>query len=188
MMCKIKILKDKIEIERLNGKLGKLIFVYFGMITTVDEGLDKCDRYDRTIRSFTASDCKLMFEFKKADLQRLLPLLHFPDECCFDNRSKMAGEEVFLRGLYELVSAANKHEVARVFGRDWSAQSRAFKYFIEHIYNHFKHLVMDNLHWWYRNGFFATSLNFSIASLNFSAPNAHPLVQYISIIKSMPIS
>ena len=68
MMCKIKILKDKIEIERLNGKLRKLIFVYFGMITTVDEGLDKCDRYDRTIRSFTASDCKLMLEFKKADL------------------------------------------------------------------------------------------------------------------------
>ena len=47
MMCKIKILKDKIEIERLNGKLRKLIFVYFGMITTVDEGLDKCNRYDK---------------------------------------------------------------------------------------------------------------------------------------------
>jgi len=77
MMCKIKILNDNKEIERLNGKLRKLIFVYF-----VDEGLGKCDRYDRTIQSFTASDCKLMFEFKKADLQRLLPLLHFPDECC----------------------------------------------------------------------------------------------------------
>jgi hypothetical protein len=75
-----------------------------------------------------------MFEFKKTDLLRLLPLLRLPDECTFDNRSKMAGEEVFLRGLYELVSGANKHEIAGVFGRDWSAQSRAFKYFIEHMY------------------------------------------------------
>jgi hypothetical protein len=27
----------------------------------------------------------------------------------------MAGEEVFLRGLYELVSGANKHEIEKVF-------------------------------------------------------------------------
>ena len=69
-----------------------------------------------TIRSFSANDCKIMFEFKKTDLLRLLPLLRLPDECTFDNRSKMAGEEVFLRRLYELVSGANKHEIARVFG------------------------------------------------------------------------
>jgi hypothetical protein len=43
----------------------------------------------------------------------------------------MSGEEVFLRGLYELVSGETKHNISRnVFGRDWSAQSRAFKYFI----------------------------------------------------------
>ena len=59
-----------------------------------------------------------MFEFKKTDLLQFLPLLHLPDECIFDNRTKMAGQEVFLRGLYELVSGANKHEIARVFGRD----------------------------------------------------------------------
>ena len=98
-----------------------------------------------------------MFEFKKTDLLRLLPLLCLPDDCTFDNRSKMVGEEVFLRGLYELVSGANKHEIARVFGRDWSAQARAFKYFIEHMYRNYKHLVMDNLQWGYRNGFFASS-------------------------------
>ena len=127
-------------------QLTRLIMVYFGMVTTEDEGLDKCQRYDKTIQTFSASDCKLMFEFKKTDLLRLLPLLRFPEECTFDNRSKMAGEEVFLRGLYELVSAANKH-----------AQSRAFAYFIRHLYDNFKHLLMDNLHWWYRNGFFASS-------------------------------
>ena len=69
----------------------------------------------------------------------------------------MAGEEVFLRGLFELVSGANKHEIAKVFGRDWSAQARAFKYF---MYSNFKHLVMDNLQWWYRNGMLI-SMNYS---------------------------
>ena len=98
-----------------------------------------------------------MFEFKRADLLRLLPLLRFPEECTFDNRSKIPGKEVFLRGLFELVSAANKHDIARIFGRDWSAQSRAFAYFIRHLYDNFNYLLIDNLHWWHRNGFFASS-------------------------------
>jgi hypothetical protein len=64
----------------------------------------------------------------------------------------MRGEEVFLRGLYELVTAETKHNIAaNIFGRDWSAQSRAFDY------DTFKHLVNDNLQWWHRNGFFEES-------------------------------
>jgi hypothetical protein len=157
LLCKIKICDDHKMKEEMNFKVRKLIMVYLSIATTEDEGLEKCSRYDRSIRSFSASDCKIMFEFKKTDLLRLLPLLCLPDDCKFDNRSKMAGEEVFLRGLHELVSGANKHEIARLFGRDWSAQARAFKYFIEHMYRHFKHLVMDNLQWWYRNGFFAST-------------------------------
>lgn len=85
-------------------------------------------------------------------------MLNFPEECILDNGSNMLGEEVFLRGLYELVSGETQHNISRnVFGRDWSAQSRAFKYFINHMYQNFKHLVNDNLQWWYRNGFFAAS-------------------------------
>jgi hypothetical protein len=37
-----------------------------------------------------------------------------------------------------------------VFERDWSAQSRTFKYFINHIYQKFKQ-------WWCRYAFFAAS-------------------------------
>ena len=88
VMCKIKTSEEK---DELNGKLKKLIVLYFAMTTSMDEGLDRPERCAPTIRSFSASNCKLMFEFKKTDLLRLLPLLHFPDECCFDNRSKMAG-------------------------------------------------------------------------------------------------
>ena len=48
-----------------------------------------------------SSDCKIMLDFKKTDLSRLLPLLHLPDECTLDNQSKIAGEKVFLRGTFD---------------------------------------------------------------------------------------
>ena len=70
----------------------------------------------------------------------------------------MSGEEILLRGLYELVTGANKHTIAvSTFGRDWTQQSRAFKWFISHLFQNFKHLVVDNLEWWFRNGFFELS-------------------------------
>ena len=112
-MSKIKISEYKEEKYELHGKLRKLMVLYFSTTTSMDEGIDKCLRYDRSIQSFSASDCKIMFEFKKN------------------------------------ISGANKHEIAKVFGRDWSAKIRAYKYFIEHMYINFKHLVMDNLQWWY---------------------------------------
>jgi len=66
----------------------------------------------------------------------------------------MSGEEVFLRGLYELVSGEDQHNIsANVFGREQTAQSRAFKYFINHLYNTFRDLLQDNLKFWEDNGF-----------------------------------
>ena len=57
----------------------------------------------------------------------------------------MSGEEVMLRGLYELASGETKHKIsANVFGREWSSQSRAFSWFMDHIYANFSHLVKDN--------------------------------------------
>ena len=66
----------------------------------------------------------------------------------------MSGEEVFLRGLYELVSGEDQHNISRnVFGREQTSQSRAFKYFINHLYNTFRDLLQDNLEFWWRHGF-----------------------------------
>jgi len=111
------------------------------------ESLEKVQIYDRTIDSFTASDCKVFFQFRKSELKRSLPLLKFDDVCKFNNKNIMGGEEVFLRGLYELVTTETMHSIAiNAFGRDWSAQSRAFDYYINHIYDTFKHLVTDKLH------------------------------------------
>ena len=64
------------------------------------------------------------FETRKEDLKRLLLNLRFPDKCTLETGSKMPGEEVLLRGLYELVSGADQHEIVTVFGRDQTQQSR----------------------------------------------------------------
>ena len=70
----------------------------------------------------------------------------------------MSGKEVLLRGLYELVSGSPQFTTCEaVFGRDQSQQSRAFKFFINHIYDNFLFLVTDNLQWWNDKGFFAES-------------------------------
>ena len=67
----------------------------------------------------------------------------------------MSGEEVMLRALYELViSGENQFNIAtNVFGRDQSQQSRAFKWFINQMFSTFEDLVIDNLDWWYQNGY-----------------------------------
>lgn len=105
------------------------------------------------VGSFSDSDCWLFFRFTRSDLERLLHLLRFPCRVKLDNRIPMNGEQVFLRGLYELASGENQHKIgAHVFGGDSSVQSRAFSFFINHVYENFRHLVHDNLQWWYENG------------------------------------
>ena len=72
--------------------------------------------------------------------------MQFPNSAILVNGSKMNGEEVFLRGLYELATGASKMEIAEIFGRYYSDQSRSFDYFINRMYNMFHHLVDNNLH------------------------------------------
>ena len=110
------------------------------------------------IIAFTPSECRINFRFCQPDLSRLFTALHFPEWIIFDNRGKMRGEEVFLRGLYELVTGENQHRSStHIFGREGTTQSRAFKAFINHIYDNFQHLLRDNLSWWKRNRFFRLS-------------------------------
>lgn len=75
------------------------------------------------------------------------------DKYTLENGSVMSGEEILLRGLYELVSGDDQHVITeKMFGRDQSQQSRAFKFFIDHIYSNFLFLVNDNLKWWFDSG------------------------------------
>jgi len=93
------------------------------------------------------------FRFKKTDLRRLFSLLKFDSKCILNNGSAISGEEVFLRGLYELSSGENHEKIsANIFGREFSAQSRAFSYFTKHLFTTFQHLLTNNMPWVFRNG------------------------------------
>jgi hypothetical protein len=111
-------------------------------------------RWHISIDSFTEPQVKLFFRFKKDNLKRLFLLLEFPLWPEFRaNRMRMSGEEVFLRGLYELCSGENKQHICEnVMGREFSAQSRAFTFFVEFMFDKFHHLVHDSLPWWFNNG------------------------------------
>jgi len=102
----------------------------------------------RNILSFSDSDCKTFFGINsQADLYRLLKCLRLEkDRIVFSNRSVMSGEEVLLRGMYELTTGEFQSSVSlNVFGRELSQQSRAFSYFINHVYDNFCYLLLDNL-------------------------------------------
>ena len=69
----------------------------------------------------------------------------------------MTGEEVYIRGLLEMSTGEKKTSISERLGRHSSDQSRAMAYFVNHIYNNFKHLVQNNLLWWYKNGYMEMS-------------------------------
>ena len=49
-----------------------------------------------------------IFQFRNEDLKRLPRCLRIPNTVVLDNGSKFPGEEVLLRGLYELVNGEDK--------------------------------------------------------------------------------
>ena len=101
----------------------------------------------------------------------------------FDNRSKMPGEEVFLRGMFELAQGHTKYSIsANVFGREWSAQARAFNWFIDHMFNHFEHLVTDNLEWWWRSGLMLHSMKRIWRRMVIASPNLEDIEDQLSIL------
>ena len=129
---------------------------YLSLGYALDVPLEKDSNLKRSIESF-GRECVLNFRFECSELKQLLLLLRFPLSVIFINRLKMPGEEVFLRGLYELKNGSIQYNISKCFGRDTSAQSRAFRYFVDHVYDNFHHLVHNNLEWWKNNGFWKRS-------------------------------
>lgn len=165
--------------------LKALISTYLHTSLEVDTMLEKPANFHRTIESFSSAECVINFGFHKEDLPRLLHLLNFPNEIHFENRAKMTGEEVFLRGMFELVTGETQHQISTVFGRELTAQSRSFVWFIDHIYDHYHHLVHDNLHWWYRNGFFQRSADAIGAKMAYR-PGWHNVVAHFIDCNCLP--
>jgi hypothetical protein len=148
--------------QKIEMVLTTLVKRYLGIVLAKEgEGwsiLNVSKTRHRTIDSFDPSHCRMNFRFLKGDLHRLLLLLKIPEEIKFDNRSKQSGEEVMLRALFELTHGVQQEpHCSQLFGGVGSDQSRAFTWFIDYIFKTFKHLVQDNLHWWYENDFFRRS-------------------------------
>lgn len=57
-------------------------------------------------------------------------VLQVAEECHLENGSVMTGEEILLRGLYELVTGETQSSnTEHVFRREFTQQSRAFKFY-----------------------------------------------------------
>jgi len=141
--------------KRFRIKAIGLLQVYISIMREPDRAVPKPINKRRNILSFCDSDCKTFFGFNnQMDLYRLLKCLRLDKErIVLKNGSVMSGEEVMLRGLYELVTGEFQSSVAiNVFGRELSQQSRAFTYFIDYLYSTFCHLLLDNLEWFLDEG------------------------------------
>jgi hypothetical protein len=91
--------------------------------------------------------------FRVEDLLLMIEELHLPEYVLLGNRSVMHREEVVIRGLFELSNGTKHVTCMQIFGRHPSDQSRAFKFFINYIYEGYHKLVNNNLEWWHINGF-----------------------------------
>ena len=103
------------------------------------------------IADYNDAECDLLFKFKKTHLEEMVNLLRFPEYVRFSNRVTITGEEIMLRGLYEMNSRDTQYKISRHFGRCWTMQSRAWTFFVHHMYSEHHHLVHDSLPWWHRN-------------------------------------
>jgi hypothetical protein len=159
LMVQVEEEEDASEKELLSDMLRILMIKYLvTVVEPVGEELPVQKTRHRLICSFCPSVCKMYFRFRKEHLVELFHMLRFPEWIKLKNRSLQCGEEVFLRGLCELTTGMQQEMLANlIFGGVGSDQSLAFSWFVNHLFKNFKHLLRNNLDWWYRNGFFAIS-------------------------------
>ena len=115
-------------------------------------------RLNRDISFFESDEYMPYFRFKYEQLMELSDLLGFKGMFTLSNRARVRGQEILLRGLYELTTGEGEFAISRkIFGGDQSLQSRSFSSFVDHIEENFSYLVDDNLQWFYDNGFHEAS-------------------------------
>jgi hypothetical protein len=142
--------REKDHQKRLKFKKKVLVCLALSIRIKADtyEPIESPMRKEISLENMTHMFSKEFLRFRKEDITRLFILLRFPEKVVLENRSTMSGEEVFMRGLYELVTGVKKTIISEIFGRHPSDQCRAFNYFIKHVYDGFHHLITDNLQWW----------------------------------------
>jgi len=72
--------------------------------------------FEWKINSLCPIFCESFLRFKKPELETLYGLLRFPNSCKFPNKGgRMDGEEVFVRGLYQMATGATANMIAHTF-------------------------------------------------------------------------
>lgn len=89
-------------------------------------------RLPRNIAYFAefAPTCGILFRFKHVHLVRLFVALRFPAQVRLRNGMHLMGEEVFLFSLCRLAYPSRLTDLVRLFGKELTEWSRAFKYFL----------------------------------------------------------
>jgi hypothetical protein len=107
----------------------------------------------RSIDSFSESECWIRFHILKSDLYRVLTcfnLSRFTEDTPIrlDNHMKFTGEELLMFSLERFSYPRKLFSFIDTYGRDWSAWSRAFKWFCLYIIGHYAWLIRDNFDYW----------------------------------------
>lgn len=105
-------------------------------------------RLNRTVDSFTDSECRDYFRFSKLDLRRLHRALRLPDQIRCQNRSKFPSEEALMILLRRLVTPNRVGDLPVLFGREPSQLSRVCNNPIDMIYQQHLSILRDRLHRW----------------------------------------
>ena len=63
LFCKIDTTQD--PAEKKNDMLETVVLKYLSLKVVDDDGMEQCERYDRTIESFSPCDCKIFLNLKK---------------------------------------------------------------------------------------------------------------------------
>jgi hypothetical protein len=101
--------KDPQKRALLKKRILVCIGLSIGIKADTYEEIEAPVRAGISLESMTNMFSKEFLRFRKEDLRRLFILLNFPEKVVLDNRSTMTGEEVFMRGLYELTTGAKNH-------------------------------------------------------------------------------
>ena len=105
-------------------------------------------RLNRTVDSFTDSECRDYFRFSKLDLRRLHRALRLPDQIRCQNRSKSPSEEALMILLRRLATPNRLGDLPVLFGREASQLSRVCNTLIDMIYQRHLSVLRDRLHRW----------------------------------------
>jgi hypothetical protein len=131
---------------------------YHDFTTWREPTLKKLDKNNFNISHFECQPeiCEILFRFKAEHLRKLYLCLRIDrrkEGILIENGSRFLGEEVFLFSLMTLSCPYRLCDQQRLFGREITQWSRAFKWFNNHIYSTFLDILINSLNYSFINGY-----------------------------------